>query len=261
MSVTRVSDQAVCIRHWDFSETSQTVSLFAREHGLIRGLAKGSKQAKGRFSGGIGLLSRGHAQAIVKTGRDLATITEWDLVELYPALSRNLSAHYAGLYFADLIQHLFSEADPHPAMFDCLADSLAGLQTSGAVEACVLKYQWTALVEAGFQPVLDHDAQTGEVFKEGVKSVGFSAAAGGTVVDDGRGDRWRVRRETIALLQAVAAGDAVEAAAKEPDSVGRANRLLAAYLRAILDRELTTMRALFGGEGRRAKPPSLSGRH
>ncbi|MBL1218874.1 MAG: DNA repair protein RecO [Planctomycetes bacterium] len=243
---TRLSDQAVCIRHWDFSETSQTVSLFLRDHGLVRGLAKGSKQAKGRFSGGIGLLSRGHVQAIVKSGRDLATITEWDLLELYPALSRNLASHYAGLYFADLIQHLFSEADPHPDMFDCLTKSLAALPDSGSVENRLLAFQWTALVEAGFRPVLDHDAQTGETFPDDAKSLGFSAGAGGTVVDDGRGDRWRVRTETIVLLRRVADGSHDEAAHPSDQAVGRANLLLAAYLRAIMDREPATMRAVFG---------------
>ena len=39
-----ISDYAICIRRWDFSETSQTVSLFTRESGIIRGLAKGAKR-------------------------------------------------------------------------------------------------------------------------------------------------------------------------------------------------------------------------
>lgn len=46
-----VSDDAVCIRHWDWSETSQTVSLFTRGHGLVRALAKGSKRPKSPYSG------------------------------------------------------------------------------------------------------------------------------------------------------------------------------------------------------------------
>ena len=59
-------DQGVCIRHWDFSETSQTVSLFGRGLGLVRGLAKGARRERGSFSGGIGLLARGEIVAVVK---------------------------------------------------------------------------------------------------------------------------------------------------------------------------------------------------
>ncbi|MHC4990131.1 MAG: DNA repair protein RecO, partial [Planctomycetota bacterium] len=66
-----IQDQAVCIRHWDFSETSQTVSLLSREHGVIRGLAKGAKREKGTFSGGIDLLTVGEVVAITKRGREL----------------------------------------------------------------------------------------------------------------------------------------------------------------------------------------------
>ena len=52
-------DQGVCIRQWDFSETSQTVSLFGRSLGVVRGLAKGARRERGAFDGGVDLLSRG----------------------------------------------------------------------------------------------------------------------------------------------------------------------------------------------------------
>ena len=69
-----IADTAICIRCWDFSETSQTVSLFTREHGVVRGLAKGAKREKGGFSGGLDVLTRGEMIASVKPGRDLAAI-------------------------------------------------------------------------------------------------------------------------------------------------------------------------------------------
>ena len=51
-------DQAICIRHWDYSETSQTVGLFGRTLGCFRGLAKGARRERGSFSGGLDLLTR-----------------------------------------------------------------------------------------------------------------------------------------------------------------------------------------------------------
>jgi recombinational DNA repair protein (RecF pathway) len=47
LGVPPIIDQAIVVRLWDFSETSQTVSLFLREHGMLRGLAKGSRRAAG----------------------------------------------------------------------------------------------------------------------------------------------------------------------------------------------------------------------
>ena len=101
-----VHDIALCIRHWDWSETSQTVSLFTRTHGLIRGIAKGSKREKSNFSGGIELLTRGQALFILKPAADLANLTAWDLQETFPAIRRNLSSFYSAMYMADLLQHI-----------------------------------------------------------------------------------------------------------------------------------------------------------
>ena len=41
-----IEDNAFCLRRWDFSETSQTASLLTRDHGVLRGLAKGAKRPK-----------------------------------------------------------------------------------------------------------------------------------------------------------------------------------------------------------------------
>jgi hypothetical protein len=57
--VPNLIDEALCIRQWDWSETSQTVSLFCRTHGIVRGLAKGARRERSSFSGGIDLLARG----------------------------------------------------------------------------------------------------------------------------------------------------------------------------------------------------------
>ena len=78
-----ITEQAICIRQWDFSETSQTVSLFGRDTGVFRGIAKGSRRPKSNFSGGLDLLTLGDVVSIIKPGRDLATITEWGLHKVW----------------------------------------------------------------------------------------------------------------------------------------------------------------------------------
>jgi len=251
LPMPKVRDEAVCIRRWDFSETSQTVSLFCREQGLLRGLAKGAKREKGQFAGGIELLTRGEVLAVVRKERDLATITDWSLLEIYPALSRSLTAHRAGLYFADLLAHLLHEADPHPRLYDRFVASLRALDQEDAVMSTVLDFQWTLLVEAGYRPILNRDAVTGEPLAIVDGAVAFSPDRGGTVSACGANDGWRVRAETIALLGALDDTDATGSSNTALSNAGavvvdRANRLLAAYIRHLLDRELPTMRHLLG---------------
>jgi DNA repair protein RecO (recombination protein O) len=246
--VPTITDTAICIRCWDFSETSQTVSLFSREHGIVRGLAKGAKREKGPFSGGLDVLTRGEVVAIVKPGRDLATITAWHLQDMFRVLRQNLPANRAGLYMADLVHHMFLEHDAHIAAFDGFVAALEALNDPQRIDESLLRFQWMLLEETGYQPELNHDAQTGAALPSDAPTLAFSATSGGVVVDQpdsSIGDRWRVRRETIETLRQLqsAKGESREG---DLESVRRANRLLAAYFRHIIGSEPPSMRWAFG---------------
>ena len=238
-----VTDNAICIRRWDYSETSLTVSLFLRSHGVVRGMAKGAKRARGGFEGGIDLLTLGQVAAIIKPARDLATVTQWRVLDTFRALREHLGANRAGLYMADLIHHMLTEHDPHPRLFDALQSALSGLGDLGRIEQTLLRFEWTVLLETGFRPQLDRDAETGGELPSSTDTLGFSPTAGGIVADTGGPDRWRVRRETINLLRAVAAGE--PAASADAPGHGRAARLLAVYIRERLGTEPKSMRWAF----------------
>jgi DNA repair protein RecO (recombination protein O) len=238
-----VTDNAICIRRWDYSETSQTVSLLLRNHGIVRGIVKGAKRAGGGFDGGIDLLTHGQVVAIVKPSRDLATVTAWHVLEIFRPLREHVGANRAGLYMADLIHHMLTDHDPHPRLFDALRDALADLDMTDRNGQTLLAWTWVLLCETGYQPELNRDAETGGPLPQETPTLAFSASAGGVVADTGGRDRWRVRRETIDLLRQVAAGKAPETS---PD---RANRLLAFYIRAVLGREPNSMGWVFPGLG------------
>ena len=278
--MSRFKDQAVCIRHIDWSETSQVVALFTREHGKVRGLAKGSKRtspsAVAKFSGGIELLTRGEVIATTKPTSDLAAITEWDLQEPFHHLRTDLSAWKLGMYAADLVGALTADHDPHPVTFEAMVGFLEAvgsrlrLSASGAVgsdraqvavQAALLRFQWDVLSDCGFKPELRVDVRSGEVLEEkeitkGAGQLSFDARAGGVTreavesVAAGRVNSagpWRVRKETVALLRSLEESRAMPGEA-DAESLTRANRLLCVYVRAIVDRELPTMGFVMNGE-------------
>ncbi len=243
-----VVDLAICVRQWDWSETSQTVSLFSREHGLIRGVAKGARRPEARFSGGLEVPTLGEIVAIVKTTPVLATLTGWDVRETFPAMRRSLSAFYAGMYGVDLVHHALQERDPHPALFDALLAALRSLGHGQSADLlAAVRFQWAALEQTGFRPDLGHDALTGDELPAASVYL-FSPSLGGFLPDraidgSGGGRLWRVRAETLHTLR----GIATDSAGPDVDSgVLRAGRLLAAYLREILGRDLASAMPLFG---------------
>lgn len=239
-----IRDEAVCVRHWDWSETSQTVSLLTREHGMLRGVAKGSKREKGPFSGGIELLTRGEVVAIVKSSGAMATLTAWDLLEPFPAVRSSLGGYYVGSYMADLTGQMMREGDPHPRAFDALVGALRSMSGEGAADPALLAYQWALLAECGYAPELARDARTGGALAR-ARTYAFAPQLGGFVSDrdPGAPPGWRVRAETLELLREVARGGS-------PGTTGevaeRANRLLAAYAREVLGHETASMAIVFG---------------
>jgi len=236
-----VTDQGVCIRQWDWSETSQTVSIFGRGIGIVRGIAKGAKRENARFSGGLEVMTRGEFIASMKPTEGLTLLTAWDLQETFPAARQSLSAFYAGMTMLDLIHHALREQDPHPDLFDALLVALRGLGSPASDRMSLLKLLWAVLSETGHQPELVRDVVTASELAP-ARSYAFNARMGGITKDDQGGGQgvWRVRAETVDLLRTVAAGTAAEGA--DVAGVERATKLLGLYFREVFACELPSMK-------------------
>lgn len=252
-----VLDEALCIRQWDWSETSQTAMLFSRAHGLLRVLAKGSRRPKSPYSGGIDVLTRANIGVIVRPQSELALLTEWDLAETYPALRSSLPVHNAGLFIADLLHHAVTDHDPHPALYDAAIESLRLMRSPADVHPALLAFLWTLLQETGYTPALDRDVRAADAPLAPAPSYRFAPDLGGLTADEPHGGpdpsapatrSWRVRAATVDLLRALDARglEGVAALNPEPRAVERAARLLASYLRHILGQEPATMPLIFG---------------
>ena len=243
IKMPRLTDNAICIRDLDWSESSQVVVLLTQTHGKIRGLAKGSRRnspsATARFSGGINLLSQGQVVVTTKKDTQLASVTEWDLQEDHYHLRTSLLAQWSAMFAADLANALLADEDPHPGAFNAMQSLLTALADEDAIGAALLRFQWALLVDVGYQPELENDVETGTSLP-GAKAYSFDPKLGGLTTRNGMHDEhWRVRAETVELLRAVANGETPESF--DRDVIERANRLLCTYFRSLIDKQLPTM--------------------
>ena len=229
-------DQAICVRHWDYSETSQTVGMFGRSIGCFRGLAKGARRERGRFSGGLDLLTRGEVGVILKGGETMATLTEWDVQEVFLRIRNDLHANRCAWYAADLLGRVLPPLDPHPTLFDRTVDLLRALERGEGSETSLLAFQWQLLVEIGWQPDLREP-------EGGPGHVAFDPREGRLVRDGMIEGAWRVRTSTLAVLRSLERQEPTEA---DAEAAARANRLLASHLRNMLGEEPLTMPWVFG---------------
>lgn len=268
VAMREISGEGVCVRVWEWSETSQTASILTRELGIVRVIAKGSKREKSDYSGGLEPATCGRFTALLKAGDGLSLLTSWDLAEIFPAVRRSLSAFHAALAMMDMVHHALHEQDPHPLVFDALLDGLRAMTGDPHADRCaMLTLASAVLLDTGHGPELGVDVRTGEPLGE-ARTLAFYPHLGGLsrdVGDDGvrdalhaatghDGDRdaglvWRVRSETVMLLRGVRERGHEAAIEGDPAAAERALRLLGSYFREVFQCDPPALGAALGLAG------------
>lgn len=223
-------DVAICIRHWDFSDTSQTVGMFCRTTGMIRGIAKGARRERGAFSGGMDLLTMGELSWIEARSGDLCTLTSWLPTESWPTLRTSPRANTGAWYVLECIGRMLEPHDPHPELFDSLVETFHGF-TVGQVEASMVRFLFSLLGETGFGPRLTVPTTETCAFDPGMGCIDHTTE-----------QTWTVRSSTLAAIEQALKRDPTLTAA---DAL-RGATLLAACVRHHLQLEPGTQAAFFG---------------
>src|ERR1700736_2331944 len=162
----------------EFSETSSVVTLFTREFGKVRGLAKGARRPKGPFESALDLLALCRIVFLRKSSDTLDLLTEAKLERRFRPPPGSLAALYAGYYVAELLGALTDDYDPYPDLFDAADAALAALQRGESPGSLVLRFELTALRVLGHLPALEACAECGAAV-DGTGRVPFGPLTGG----------------------------------------------------------------------------------
>lgn len=184
-------DTAICIRSTDYSETSQIVVFFTREHGKISAIAKGSKRLKSIFGGPIEIFSYGKIIFTDSDRNKLATLTELaydDSNTSGAGLYKNIFVLNCCLLASELLTKLTDDYDPHPELFDSFLQFLQNAQAynEGKILPLLIIFQLTLLSEAGLQPILSScvNCKTSNESRATDNEYYFSSSANGLICRD-----------------------------------------------------------------------------
>jgi DNA repair protein RecO (recombination protein O) len=171
---------ALVIRATDFSETSRVVTLWTRELGKVRALAKGGRRLKSNFDVALDLLTVCGIVLLRKSSGSLDLLTEAQAQERFPRLREDLSALNAAYYVAEMLNDWTQDYDPHAILFD---EALATLRNLGQPEVltgpCLAHFELVLLRELGYGPALDFCPVCGEELAG--PGLAFSAAGSGAL--------------------------------------------------------------------------------
>ncbi|MGE3806374.1 MAG: DNA repair protein RecO [Gemmataceae bacterium] len=173
--------QALVLRTSDWSETSRIATMWTRELGRVRVLAKGGRRLKSNFETALDLLTLCRIVFVRKSSGSLDLLTEAQLSRRFPRLATDLGALYAGYHVAELLADWTEDYDPHPNVFD---EALATLENLGQPEVAngprLARFELVFLRELGYGPALVHCGDCGtEIVARQQSGYYFSPARGG----------------------------------------------------------------------------------
>jgi DNA repair protein RecO (recombination protein O) len=169
--------EAVVLRHADWGEADRMLTIYSREHGKLRVLAKGVRRLRSRKAGHLEPFTR--VALMLARGRDLLLVTQADTVDAYLPLHEDLVRTGYAAYVIELLDRFTYEEGANRSLYQLLTETLQRLcnETDGFLTARY--YEVRLLDELGFRPQLMQCARCGQEIKP--QDQFFSAELGGVL--------------------------------------------------------------------------------
>jgi DNA repair protein RecO (recombination protein O) len=169
-------DEGIVLKTMKLGEADRIVTLFMRDNGKVRAVAKGIRKTKSRFGGRLEPYTR--VSLLVYRGRNLDTITSVDIVTSGKEVRADYERLVAASALADLVDKVTPDHERAPSVYGLLVAGLEALGTHGATTV-VPAFAVKLLSISGYHPQLSVCAGCGD----GVPLGAFSPAMGGAVCE------------------------------------------------------------------------------
>jgi DNA repair protein RecO (recombination protein O) len=189
--------EAIVLRTWPFHEADLLVSLFTREQGKVKGVARHAMRSRKRFGGALEPMTHVRASYAEKPRQELVRLDAFEI--LSSPMSRPVDyARTAALQMvAEVLEEAMPEGAPEDAVFRLALAVLDELQVGKVWMPVTYFALWTNRL-MGWMPELGHCVACGLDLRGG--TVWYSEAGDGvTCADDRRPGSTAVSAESVAL--------------------------------------------------------------
>ncbi len=203
-----VRTDAIVLRSIRYGEADRILHLYTPQRGRVSAIAKGVRRTRSRFGGRLEPFTR--VRLICHEGRgELLTITAAEILDAHARLRDQAATLDSAARACDAVARVFETEEPHPAVYNLLANELALLASdaTAASHANALAFRLKLLVTAGLAPSLGACASCGSP----EHLVGYSPQAGGVVCNSCEAASFPLARETHEFMTAALASSLAEA--------------------------------------------------
>ncbi|CAB4671222.1 MAG: DNA repair protein RecO [Actinobacteria bacterium] len=237
--MTLYRDEAVVLRTQKLGEADRIVTMLTREHGRIRGVAKGVRRTKSKF--GARLEPGSYVDIQLYVGKTFDTVTQVEAIMNYGEM---ISHDYQRWTIASAIletaeRFTSQEEQPAPQEFALVVGGLKALAEGRYDSSMILDaFLLRSLAIGGYAPSM---STCSRCEKPGPHRY-FSLVGGGSVCVDCRPSASATPApETLELMDALLTMNWEKASASEGKHQREASGLIAAYLQWHLERGLRSL--------------------
>jgi DNA repair protein RecO (recombination protein O) len=227
-------DEAIVLRTWPFLEADLLVSLFTREQGKVKGVARHAMRSRRRFGGALEPATHVRAHYTERPKQDLVRLDQFEI--LWSPLSAPVDwQRMAGLQLVvEVLEEAMPELAPDDNIFRLAVTCLTAMDTAQVWLPVTYFCLWMNRL-MGWMPELGHCAACGLELRG--ETVFWSPAADGvTCADDRRAGSKALRAASAVESYRMARTPLAELAAEEWPAARAAD--LRAFAVGVVERHL-----------------------
>ncbi len=143
---------AVILKRTDLGEADRIVTLFSRDVGKIRAVARGVRRGKSRAAGHLEPFTL--SDVMFAVGRELDVVAQADTLESFRAVREDVMLATHAYYLAEMVDLLTEDHQENQAVFEILVDGLHNLAEHPDARVVLVVFHLRLLDALGYRPEL-----------------------------------------------------------------------------------------------------------
>ena len=162
-----VHTPAIVLKSFSYGDTSLIARCFSRDYGKINLIVKGARSKRSPKSAQFQPLSYVDLVYRNKPNRELQILSKVNFRESWPGILQDLRSITLSMAILEMTEKTLSEDDPHPGLFNNLADVLRAFNEKKTDPNILFWfYECSLLTHLGFRPDLDQRELPGLVLPD-----------------------------------------------------------------------------------------------
>ncbi len=160
-----MTSEAVVLRTWPIHEADQIVSIFTRDHGKVKGVAKSAAKSRRRFGGALEPMTYVRANYVEKPRQELVRLDFFEILRSPLSGPVDYQRLTALAFFAEVVDESLPDHDPNDDVFRLLLSVLEAAE-SGEIWIPVTYFALWMTRLMGWLPSLRTCLICGEGFRD-----------------------------------------------------------------------------------------------